>query len=508
MRTVGRLFGLSTLLAATAAVNVFADVSLPLVSEAERSAHFQAVNQHLELGGVFYGYVDIDGDMAAGGKKLSELAERFASLQPQLALAKQDYATLFGMLGLTDVKAVGLSSVATGNGLYRNRTFFYTPKGRQGLLNALGGAPHAFDEARIAPADADVFSEGDVDLPTAYGAIKNVLTKVGGDALLKTVEAALEKKTPSGIVPMDLINSLSGHVVAFARVDPNQTLNIPGPKPTKIPGVSFLIQVDGVASALEAAIAQNKMLAKSNEGSVTIYEAPDFGLGATLRPVLAVSGKNLLLANSRAFLTECLARNDGGLAKQKNFQDTLTSLGGKGNGLVYVTPRFFESIRKALNDVAAQNPEAQLMMQGWIEAFPPITAPLISLRTNEADGILFRSTWNQSLKHDVATVIVANPVTIGMLAATAVPAFQKVRSNSQQKSVQNNLRQFEAAAQQYMLENSKEEATYEDVVGPDKLLKELKPVAGEDYTQLVMHVNDEDLSIELGNGEVVHSHQK
>ena len=43
-------------------------------------------------------------------------------------------------------------------------------------------------------------------------------------------------------------------------------------------------------------------------------------------------------------------------------------------------------------------------------------------------------------------------VIIGLLAAMAIPAFQKVRATSQDKAVVNNLRQLASAAQQYMLE--------------------------------------------------------
>ena len=44
-------------------------------------------------------------------------------------------------------------------------------------------------------------------------------------------------------------------------------------------------------------------------------------------------------------------------------------------------------------------------------------------------------------------------VIIGLLAAMAFPAFQKVRQSSQDKAVLNNARQLSAAADQYFLEN-------------------------------------------------------
>ncbi len=45
-------------------------------------------------------------------------------------------------------------------------------------------------------------------------------------------------------------------------------------------------------------------------------------------------------------------------------------------------------------------------------------------------------------------------VIIGLLAAMAIPAFEKVRQNSRESAMDNDARQLAAAAQQYMLENS------------------------------------------------------
>lgn len=43
-------------------------------------------------------------------------------------------------------------------------------------------------------------------------------------------------------------------------------------------------------------------------------------------------------------------------------------------------------------------------------------------------------------------------VIIGLLSAMAIPAFQKIRGNSQDKTVINNLRQIASGADQYFLE--------------------------------------------------------
>src|SRR6185295_16894955 len=124
------------------------------------------------------------------------------------------------------------------------------------------------------------------------------------------------------------------------------------------------------------------------------------------------------------------------------------------------------------------------MIENVLAKFPNPDRPMVTLRTNEPDGILVRSYWDRSLKQDVALMSVYNPVTVGFLAAMAIPAFQKVRTNSQDKAVMNNLRQLAAAADQFYLENGVTRANYEDLVGPKKYIKVIIPVLGEDYHTL------------------------
>lgn len=72
-------------------------------------------------------------------------------------------------------------------------------------------------------------------------------------------------------------------------------------------------------------------------------------------------------------------------------------------------------------------------------------------------------------------------VIIGLLAAMAIPAFQKVRQSSQDKAVLNNARQLSGAADQYFLENGVSTAALTDLVGSDKYVKAVNTVASESY---------------------------
>ena len=72
-------------------------------------------------------------------------------------------------------------------------------------------------------------------------------------------------------------------------------------------------------------------------------------------------------------------------------------------------------------------------------------------------------------------------VIIGLLAAMAIPAFQKVRQSSQDKTVLNNARQLSAAADQYFLENGVSTVVSTDLIGASNYVKAVNTVAAETY---------------------------
>ena len=72
-------------------------------------------------------------------------------------------------------------------------------------------------------------------------------------------------------------------------------------------------------------------------------------------------------------------------------------------------------------------------------------------------------------------------VIIGMLAALAIPGFQKIRSASQDKAVLSNARQLAAATDQYMMEYGKSTVSISRLVGLTNYVKNLDTVANEAY---------------------------
>lgn len=92
-------------------------------------------------------------------------------------------------------------------------------------------------------------------------------------------------------------------------------------------------------------------------------------------------------------------------------------------------------------------------------------------------------------------------VVVGLLAAMAIPAFQSVRSSAQEAAVQSNLQQLYYAAQQYALENDVVAMEFDDLVGPGKLIEEIRVIHGEVYPTVIRA--EQPLTVTLEDGRTI-----
>lgn len=482
---------------------VDAGPSVPLVVAAEKSSHFDAVNAHLELGGTLYGYVDVDGDALDFAARTQQVLHQFAGVPlPMAPLANLDLKALFEDLGLDDIKAVGFSSVREADTTFRNRAFLYTPGGRHGLLAALGGKPGEFAGIQMAPPDTDFYSEIDFDVMALYGSVRAVVERAAGKEAASSLEKELKDAgAKDDFSALDLIQGFTGRAIVIVRMDPDATFQVKGPGAIKLPAFSALVRVEGIGDVLARILTKNGEFVSSREGSLTVFTPQAQSHITGLDPVLAVDGRTFYATSSLAFLKECIQRK-AGMETNPEFASGLAALGPQGNGLTWVSPRFFATLRNigALNPSA--NPQQKHMFDFVAVSLPVLTRPLFSVRSNLPDGVLVRSNWNRSLKGDLAMISVYNPVTLGLVAAMAVPAFQKVRQASQQKAVMNNLSLLYGAAEQYYEINGLDTVHYEQLVGPGRSVKEITPVAGEDYQVLVFKKGNP-LRLRMPDGSIV-----
>ena len=90
---------------------------------------------------------------------------------------------------------------------------------------------------------------------------------------------------------------------------------------------------------------------------------------------------------------------------------------------------------------------------------------------------------NRSARAFTLVEIMIVVVIIGLLAAMAIPGFQRVRASSQDKAVMNNLRQLINASSQYYLEHGVTRVSSAAIVGTNSsnYIRGIQTVAGETY---------------------------
>ncbi|WP_221031448.1 hypothetical protein [Actomonas aquatica] len=484
-----------------------AEASATTVTGRQRSPHFDAVNPHLDLGGEFYLYADFEGDVADAADMLTQLygSMPIEGTPPQAMMLRQDYAMLAELMGLSDAKALGMSSVVTGEERFENRAYLHFGGPRVGLAAMWGSEPEVLSATKIAPDDVVLFSTGTFDGRELYRTIKNIVERVAGPDAVTAMETALSQKAPPlQVSALELIEHLHGEMTFFGSMDQTRMLQL-DPQ-VAIPRPELVLRYENMGRLLNAELvdwAALPMVSFTENNGMTMVEwkaalPPPW---SDFAPVLASDGKHLYLTSDKAYLQRCLSLTSGRLADAPALQAALAPFDGKANGIVWVSPEVTELWTRFLEGTMASVPDPQAL-SAVLEMVPTFDEPLIGLRENLPEGILWVSQMPFSHKRTLVTASIYNPVTIGLMASMAIPAFQKVRSTSQEKAVLNNLRQLGAAADMHFLETGESECTVADLVGPDRYIRELQSVAGEDYSTMVLR-QGEVLSVTLPDGRVV-----
>ena len=210
----------------------------------QRSPHFEAVSNRLQLGGTVYAYADIEGDAERAADFLLQLMRDLPGLVPEQGVSRLNATSLVRILGLHNVQAIGLSSFENES-LYHNRSFIYHKGARAGLLKLFGAEADSFDLVSIAPKDADLVWEQQLDV----GVLVDIVRALGELGVGMTPED-LDEALGERVLDLDMtlgailerLNTTAGLVLAL---DESRPLRIPG-ESFWFPYTDFLFRVDGL----------------------------------------------------------------------------------------------------------------------------------------------------------------------------------------------------------------------------------------------------------------------
>lgn len=488
-----------------AAVGALLPALLLAKPEAGESAHYRAVRERVGEGGQVFVYVDVDGYFAELGHELTTSVAAAAGDEPALAAWKQDYAALATELGLTQIKAAGLSARRIGDHLYANRMYLHVPEGRRGLLRVLGGAAHPFASAKLAPADTDLFVETEVDVSAFVTSVSQLLQRVSPElAALLPLELPTEGEL-AGAAALFSFTKFQGRCTVAVRLHDGPPLGADLSFPHDV-----FAGIDAHGPQLLALLqtGELKPAVLKTEGARTFYvigaEAP--GLAGPL--VAVAEGERLYCATSETFLRECLDRK-GGLAEAAPFKQALAATAAEGNSIVYASPRLFRTLHALMQELPklpTADRSLEVAFRSVLKRLTVVQSPVVSVSSNLPEGVLVRSVGPDSLRESLPLLGLATPDLAGNILRVALPAHvaglqEQALAGRHAESVRGNLAKISAAAATYFAANPEAaEVAFPQLLEHEAALAQIAAVAGEDYSAVTVRRDRDAVELQLESG--------
>jgi hypothetical protein len=373
----------------------------------QKSPHFEPVSAHLQLGGTVYAYADIEGDAERATDFLLTLLRDLPGLPPEHSVSRLNATSLVRILGLHDVKAIGFSSYQSGEHYY-NRGFVHHTGAREGLLKLFGAEPEAFELGSIAPLDADLVWEQQINLRALVDIVR-ALGELGVGMSPEELEQVLSERLLDLDVTLgQVFAALDTKAGLILAVDESRSLRVPG-ESLWFPYTDFLFRIDGLAQLADAIAdraASDPLIAMEQTESWVIIR-PAFSLPppwTAYEPSVAkeIATGRMYVVSSPAFLQSCLSTTHD-VRGSADFVRAFEQLPASGNGLVYVSARMTRQMHALLDRLIAIDGSS---ISTSIARFflPDVGYPSGWVLENTRDGLLFTSNTPSSHKSTLLTL--------------------------------------------------------------------------------------------------------
>lgn len=459
------------------------------------SAHsFEEASQYLDLDGTFVGFIDFDGDGQEIGQKLNSLYQELLVVAPEVPPIPLDFPALFETLGYGSIRSIGLSSKEVEPGLHNNKTLFLLEGELRGLWAMYSTGLTTFTAAEMAPADATGAISGRLNFMALENTALALADQIMGPMGQSFVNQWLGQPIPkTDLIVRDLLEALSGKYDAFwlQSLDPvTAEAAFKGWLAIENAG-SILPRLETLSDSLGIPFLEDESGLTADFSSLV----EDGSIGLYLH--VPAGGNTLVVYTDPRW-----SPSTGGikLSETVDYQNLAQRLPDESMFFSYSGGFDFHPLLETL----AANPRTAdyqgLAKQALTLLLGDFLRPNMTSVLIEKDALISNQFAGYSYKQMAMVLPVA---VVGGVSAMAIPAFQKVRTTSQEKAVRNNLRQIASAGQQYMLETGENRVTMAELLGPDKYITELIPVAGESYDDIVITFETYTISVILANGQIV-----
>ncbi|HEX5399756.1 MAG TPA: hypothetical protein VFY06_11995, partial [Verrucomicrobiae bacterium] len=459
----------------------------PAVVSAEKTS-FSEVTSQLDPGGDFYLYLGTAQWLDNLSAKVGVWRQTFNSmpgLKPDDSARINkafDIATrVIKDSGIEDVTGVGMSSIEIEAGMFRNKVFLHHYAGKDDgfLWKLAGGDPHPLTGIDFLSTNTALAAFSDTDLPLLWKVVNKEVAAADfpqAQQWLNMLPTQFERQTQ--IKWNDFLDSLGGEFGLVVTLDPDNNLSVPlpgGAMQIPQPGLMLVVKVndDTIFNRIDQALKSAPNVSRANLADLKMrtLRVPVPLIGE-LHPAAASSGGYLFIASDDSLIRDAVAVKSGkqsGLKSTDEFKRLSQGIPDRGNQFVFVSQRFAGTMMKVQQQAMAANAKSQPAMTQWLQSiYRSRPAFAYSVSVNEPEGCLTVANSSQSY---ASTALLAPVAAVGMLSAIAIPNFVKARSTSQQNACINNLRQIDAAKNEWALEKHK---TATDVPTKENLLPYLR----------------------------------
>ena len=400
------------------------------------SSHFASVSKHLDQDGIFYGYIDIDGDLNRllefGQKALNTVREETGAEIPEL-----DLDGLVSPLGLKNITAMGASSIATSADLYRNQMFVHTPEGAKGLMTLFGKEASPLLALKSAPAGSDIVIEQEFRLKAFKEIALGIWPHLPPEAGAPPLEQMLEQDVPNvGMTIGEVIDKMNGRALFTARFSDTDKLDLPiDGKMISIPAFDFTLDLLGLGWVFEQfgpMIPQGGPFQREEADGVTTLtmQVPPGTPFSMFQPVLIHDQPNnrLVLSTSPAFLATCSEGEGDKITSDPSFKALSEGLPTEGNAFSYMSPRLKDILGTVVKDAMA-NEGAPAGAAKIVDFVLSSLGGVAGVTAHTEDGIHTIANSGQSFKSSAAMGLMAFPAAamIGMNASRTLSAALETR---------------------------------------------------------------------------------
>ncbi|MDF7807104.1 hypothetical protein P4E94_06620 [Pontiellaceae bacterium B12219] len=331
------------------------------------------------------------------------------------------------------------------------------------IWRLMGSKPRELEGIEFVPANAVYTANSSTSLDEVWKIVNEAVSEFGGpEAANAFNQQIMMAQMLIGTNVSAITESIENDLLISLQLSDVKTVTIPqaNGKTLTFPEPSLLIGLGMNDPMLGNIILQKLELAgmppvKSMHDEYELYTLNlPIPSPVPLSPTLVMTDDYLLIGSTLDVVKEALdcEENESGLVSSPLYKQLLKNIPEETSAIEFLSPRFMKTYLDVLNTAmnAANEPEFESMMNMMTDSWANMYAGGYALKT--PTGFYSESYANYG---GAKPVELAASSYIGVLAAIAIPSFQKARSNAQEKTCENNCRIIEAAKEQWAMENGK-----------------------------------------------------